>query len=105
MASCGRRWKQFVDDTPNAQASWRAVRRNEVVLCTIAAGVGCAANPAQAGPDPCTGIGVVTCSGNQSAGVANPPPGTTVLNVNSLTSDIAPTNGQPGISFATSSPS
>ncbi len=52
-----------------------------------------------ADPDPCTGVGTVTCSGNQSAGVVNPPPGTTVLNVNSLTSAIAPTSGQPGILF------
>ncbi|HUC70534.1 MAG TPA: hypothetical protein VMS01_05020, partial [Stellaceae bacterium] len=69
----------------------------------VAAGALCAAAPAtvQAGPDPCTGVGTVTCSGNQSAGVENPPPGTTVLNVNTLTSDITPAigSGQPGILF------
>ncbi|HEV7996892.1 MAG TPA: autotransporter domain-containing protein [Stellaceae bacterium] len=69
----------------------------------MAAGALCAASPAavQAAPDPCTGVGVVTCSGNQSEGVDNPPPGTTVLNVNSLTSTIAPAigSGQPGILF------
>jgi uncharacterized protein with beta-barrel porin domain len=69
----------------------------------FAAGLLCAAAPAEvrAGPDPCTGVGTVTCSGNQSAGVDNPPPGTTVLNVNSLTRDIAPdpATGRPGILF------
>jgi hypothetical protein len=71
---------------------------------TAAAGALCAAFPAavRAGPDPCTGVGVVTCSGNQSAGVTNPPPGTTVLNVNSLTSNIVPINDQPGILFFSS---
>ena len=55
----------------------------------------------QAAPDPCTGVGVVTCSGNQSEGVGNPPSGTTVLDVNSLTGNIAPAigSGQPGILF------
>ncbi len=69
----------------------------------VATGALAAAAPGavQAAPDPCTGIGVVTCSGNQSAGVENPPSGTTVLNVNSLTSNIAPAigSGQPGILF------
>jgi len=68
----------------------------------VAAGALCAASPAgvRAAPDPCTGVGIVTCSGNQSAGV-DAPPGTSVLNVNSLTTDIAPTigSGQPGILF------
>jgi hypothetical protein len=75
------------------------------LLGTIAAGALCATltDAAQAGPDPCTGTGTVTCSGNQSAGIANPPPGTSILNVNSLTSDIKPTNGQPGITFESSS--
>src|SRR5579864_434207 len=55
----------------------------------------------QADPDPCTGVGVVTCSGNQSLGVLELTPGTTVLNVNSLTSTIAPPvgSGVPGILF------
>ncbi len=76
-----------------------------LLLRAIAAGALCATlmDTAQAGPDPCTGIGTVTCSGNQSAGVANPSPGTTILNINSLTSDIMPTNGQPGIMFESSS--
>jgi uncharacterized protein with beta-barrel porin domain len=73
-----------------------------VRIAAVAAALSAAA-PATvlAGPDPCTGVGVVTCSGNQSAGVGNPPPGTTVLNVNSLTTDIAPPlgSGQPGILF------
>lgn len=75
------------------------------LLGTIAAGALCATltDAAQAEPDPCTGTGTVTCSGNQSAGIANPPPGTSILNVNSLTSDIMPTNGQPGITFESSS--
>jgi len=74
-----------------------------ILRTVLAAGALCAASPAgvQAAPDPCTGVGVVTCSGNQSAGVENPPPGTTVLNVDSLTSNIAPAigSGQPGILF------
>jgi fibronectin-binding autotransporter adhesin len=56
-------------------------------------------NPVHAGPDPCTGVGTVTCTGNQSAGVANPPAGTTVLNVGSLTADIVPAAGVAGIEF------
>ena len=74
-----------------------------ILRIVLAAGALYAASPAgvQAAPDPCTGVGVVTCSGNQSDGVENPPPGTTVLNINSLTSDIAPAigSGQPGILF------
>jgi hypothetical protein len=91
----------------NGKRSADSARLVTVVLLlrSIAAGALCAAltDTAQAGPDPCTGIGTVTCSGNQSAGVANPPPGTTILNINSLTSDIMPTNGQPGIIFENSS--
>jgi uncharacterized protein with beta-barrel porin domain len=67
-----------------------------VALCAVSS------TTVQAGPDPCTGVGTVTCSGDQSVGVDNPPPGTTVLNVNSLTANIAPSaaSGQPGILFA-----
>jgi hypothetical protein len=87
----------------NGKRSADSARLVTVVLLlrSIAAGALCAAltDTAQAGPDLWTGIGTVTCSGNQSAGVANPPFGTTILNVNSLTSDIRPTNGQPGIVF------
>lgn len=73
------------------------------VWTILTAGVFCACSPAavQADPDPCTGVGVVTCSGNQSLGVLELTPGTTVLNVNSLTSTIAPPvgSGVPGILF------
>ncbi len=91
----------------NGKRSADSARLVTVVLLlrSIAAGALCAilTDTARAGPDPCTGIGTVTCSGNQSAGVADPPPGTTILNINSLTSDIMPTNGQPGIIFESSS--
>src|SRR6478672_1876935 len=77
-------------------------RKAPDVWTILTAGAFCAASPAsvQADPDPCTGAGVVTCSGNQSAGVIAPA-GTSVLNVNSLTSTIAPAigSGQPGILF------
>jgi len=73
------------------------------VWTILTAGVFCACSPAavQADPDPCTGVGVVTCSGNQSLGVLELTSGTTVLNVNSLTSTIAPPvgSGVPGILF------
>jgi hypothetical protein len=56
-------------------------------------------NTGHAGPDACTGVGTVTCSGDQSEGVINPPSGTTTLIVNSLTRDIAPATDIPGIIF------
>jgi len=57
-----------------------------------------------AGPGPCITAGTtVTCTGDQSAGIVSgtdflAPPVTT-LNVNSLTANITPASGFPGISF------
>ena len=101
MSSFGRSNRRAGPTPPPAV---RARPGNAPIWRIIAAGGAlCAASPATviAAPDPCTGVGVVTCSGNQSQGVGNPPPGTTVLNVNSLTSTIAPAigSGQPGILF------
>lgn len=60
---------------------------------------------ARAGPDPCTvdvpGV-EVTCSGDQSAGIASGadfPSSYTTLNVNALTDDITPASGVDGINF------
>jgi hypothetical protein len=49
---------------------------------------------------PCTIAGSTeTCTGDQSGGIANPPPGISVLNVNSLTTGITPPAGTDGIVF------
>ena len=100
MASCTRSNRRAGRACLRKRARLRDVAILRVILAAAAL---CAAAPAavQAGPDPCTGVGTVTCSGNQSAGVENPPPGTTVLDVNSLSGNIAPpaASGQPGILF------
>jgi uncharacterized protein with beta-barrel porin domain len=84
------------------------LRFRDAFLGTVAAGALSLAfgGPALAGPDACTPSGggtIETCSGNQSAGIANgtdfnAPPVTT-LNVNNLTQAIAPASGTSGISF------
>ena len=72
----------------------------EALLRSVAAGALAlaAAAPAVAEPDACVGVGGpnVTCTGDQSDGVALGPPGE-VFNVNSLTTDIAPNINIPGI--------
>lgn len=88
-ASCRR---PCVPVLRSGSTGWRAV-----LLGTVAAGALCIAAPrtATAGPDACTTVGnVVTCSGNQSAGIDagptgdfNPVPGTQLV-VNNLTQDI-----------------
>jgi hypothetical protein len=85
------------------------LRFRDAFLGTVAAGALSLAfsGPALAGPVPvppagCTidGTGTIeTCTGNQSAGIAIAPPTTlTTLNVNSLTTAIAPASGS-GITF------
>ena len=86
------------------------MRWREALLSTVAAGALSFAitGGAQAGPDACVTNGTVaTCTGNQSAGIANgavpspdfnSPPITT-LNVNNLTQAIDPASGTLGISF------
>jgi uncharacterized protein with beta-barrel porin domain len=77
-------------------------RFQNVFLGTVAVGAlsFAIAGPAKAGPDACVTNGAVTtCSGNQSAGVAIVGPPLTTLNVNNLTTAIAPASGTSGISF------
>ena len=80
-------------------------RFRNALLGTVAAGALSLAfgSPALAGPDACTPSGggtIETCTGNQSAGIDIRPPATvTTLNVNSLTTAIAPPSGTPGIIF------
>ena len=45
------------------------------------------------------GPGIINCTGNELDGVPNPPDGTSQLNVNSLTTNIAPAAGTRGINF------
>jgi uncharacterized protein with beta-barrel porin domain len=91
----------------NEGRSWRAA-----LLGTVATGALwlMAPRPAQAGPGLCTvtGAGIITCTGDQSDGIAGGPlvvspdfDSATVdtLYVNSLTTDIAPPAGVSGIYF------
>ena len=81
-------------------------RFRNAFLGTVAAGALSLAlgGPALAGPDACTidGTGTIeTCTGNQSAGIAIASPTTvTTLNVNNLTTAIAPASGTDGIGFS-----
>jgi uncharacterized protein with beta-barrel porin domain len=81
-------------------------RFRNAFLGTVAAGALSLAfaGPALAGSDACTidGTGTIeTCTGNQSAGIAiaSPTPVTT-LNVNNLTTAIAPASGTIGVGFS-----
>ncbi|MCP3908354.1 MAG: hypothetical protein GY712_10110, partial [Oceanicoccus sp.] len=71
------------------------------VAVTIAGlGLVAGANPAFAGPDACTTAGtVITCTGDQSAGVSYTNPAYDTLNINNLTTAIAPALGDNGINF------
>ena len=82
-------------------AGWRAA-----LLGTVAAGALWLGAPryARAGPDPCalSGGTTATCSGDQSDGIASGtdfPAAYTTLNVNGLTTNIAPAPGVDGIYF------
>jgi uncharacterized protein with beta-barrel porin domain len=81
------------------------LRFRDAFLGTVAAGalsLACG-GAALAGPDACTLSGggtVETCTGNQSAGIAiTAPTPVTTLNVNNLTTAIAPASGTNGVSF------
>ncbi|MGX1167635.1 uncharacterized protein with beta-barrel porin domain [Bradyrhizobium sp. USDA 372] len=80
-------------------------RLRMALLGTVASGAFWLAElePAQAGPGSCTVVGdTATCSGDQSAGIgaADFNPGVVgTLNVNALTTDIAPGSGVAAISF------
>jgi uncharacterized protein with beta-barrel porin domain len=80
------------------------LRMRNVFLGTVAAGALSLAfgGPALAANDACSfsGLGntIETCSGNQALGVSATP-GVITLNVNTLTTAIAPASGTPGISF------
>ena len=82
-------------NTPSAGAALRAVLLRSAAAGALALA---AAAPGQAGPDACAGVGTanVTCTGNQSDGVALGPPGET-FDVNTLTTNIAPNTNIPGI--------
>jgi len=90
----------------NENPSWRAA-----LLGTVAAGAfWCMTpKPARAGPDACTTLGATaTCQGNQSGGIhsgADFNPATVdTLNVNSLTTNIAPPANTSGIYFGRINP-
>src|ERR1700722_8205564 len=85
-----------------------SLRLRDAFLGTVAVGALSlvSGGPALAGPDACTPSGggtIETCSGNQSAGIASGTdftfPPVTTLNVNSLTTAIAPASGTNGIIF------
>ncbi|MCP3370526.1 autotransporter domain-containing protein [Bradyrhizobium cajani] len=95
-------------DTPTLRlvrwpgASWRAALLGSAAAGALSFAVG---DPAAAAPTPCVINGAVaTCSGDQSAGIAAgtdfPVPAVTTLNVNNLTTAIAPASGTRGISFS-----
>lgn len=88
----------------NQNPSWRAA-----LLGTVAAGaIWCLTpKPARAGPAACITVGATaTCQGDQSGGITSAggtpdfdPATVNTLNVNSLTTNIAPTSGTHGIYF------
>ena len=87
-------------------SGWRAA-----LLGTVAAGAlwSMTPKPARAGPDACTTAGATaTCQGNQSGGIASgvdfDPVVVDTLNVNSLTTNIAPPADTSGIYFSRSGP-
>jgi autotransporter-like protein len=94
----------IVPETITARST--GVRRS-TLLGTVAAGmlVFAYGRSAQAGPGPCLPVGgvTVTCTGDQSAGIASGTdfdyPPTTTLNVNGLTANITPGGGDRGILF------
>jgi uncharacterized protein with beta-barrel porin domain len=86
-------------------------RLRNAFLGTVAAGALSlvSGGPALAGPDACTLSGggtIESCAGNQSAGIAinDPPSSVTTLNVNNLTTAVAPAGAAAGITFNSSGP-
>jgi uncharacterized protein with beta-barrel porin domain len=80
------------------------LRFRDAFLGTVAAGALSLGSPAMAFPMPigCSldGTGTIeTCTGDQQSGVTALPPPVTTLNVNSLTTAIAPASGTNGIAF------
>ncbi|SEM24676.1 autotransporter domain-containing protein [Bradyrhizobium sp. OK095] len=95
-----------VDTLTRRLVRWPGASSRAALLGTAAVGALCFAigDPAAAAPTPCVISGAVaTCSGDQSAGIANGTdfsvPPVTTLNVNNLTKAIAPASGTSGISF------
>lgn len=87
--------------TINGSGSWRVA-----LLGTVAAGAlwSMTPKPVRAGPALCTTVGnVTTCQGDQSGGIASSvdfnPATVDTLNVNTLTTNIAPPSGTSGIYF------
>jgi len=81
--------------------SWRAALMSTAAAGALSFAMG---GPADAGPALCVTNGsVATCSGNQSAGIISGTdfqvPPVTTLDVNNLTTAIAPASGTRGISF------
>lgn len=92
--------------SPSSDAAqrWRTVLLGTVAASALLFGYG---RTARAGPDACVTAGnTATCQGNQSNGIASGadfnPAVVDTLNVNSLTTDIAPAAGVNGILFFSS---
>lgn len=76
--------------------------RRAALFCSVAIGALSlnGLSGAIAGPGPCSSVAnTVTCTGDQSAGAFFGGPPDDTLKVNSLTSDITPAAGTPGVRF------